>query len=97
MDRQEKTEGAENRPPVISINGQTIIGSRNEDILSAALQEGLDFPHSCRVGGCAACKCRLIEGKVKELTETGYLLTEEELNSGYILACQSIPETDLKI
>ena len=97
LDRQEKTEGAENRPPVISINGQTIIGSRNEDILSAALQEGLDFPHSCRVGGCAACKCRLIEGKVKELTETGYLLTEEELNSGYILACQSIPETDLKI
>lgn len=83
--------------PTISINGQNIIGSKNDNILSSALKEGLEFPHSCRVGGCASCKCRLVEGKVKELTETSYLLTEEELNEGYILACQSIPETDLKI
>jgi alkane 1-monooxygenase len=30
------------------------------------------------VGGCATCKCRLAEGKVRELTETGYLLSGRE-------------------
>lgn len=31
------------------------------------------------------------------MTETGYLLTEEEIQSGYILACQSTPKTDIKV
>jgi NAD(P)H-flavin reductase/ferredoxin/fatty-acid desaturase len=79
------------------INGATIQLLSNENILSAALRQGIDFPHSCRVGGCATCKCQLIHGKVKELTETGYLLSDEELNNGYILACQSIPQTDVEI
>jgi len=68
-----------------------------ETVLSAALREGVDLPSSCRVGGCGTCKCRLVEGEVKELTETGYLLTEDEIARGVILACQSVPQTDVRI
>ncbi|TGL19916.1 flavodoxin reductase [Leptospira yanagawae] len=81
----------------VKINGTSIQVRPEENILSAALRHGIDFPHSCRVGGCATCKCQLVEGKVKELTETGYLLSDEELDNGYILACQSIPQTDVSI
>lgn len=66
-------------------------------MLQAALREGMDFPHSCRVGGCAACKCKLIDGSVKELTESGYILSDDELDQGFILACQSVPKTDIRV
>ncbi len=85
------------RPTTARINGRPIGVLPKETLLQAALRQGIDFPHSCRVGGCASCKCRLLEGQVRELTETGYILTDEELDQGYILACQSVPKTDLRI
>jgi len=66
-------------------------------LLKAALDQGVPFPHSCRAGGCATCKCRLVEGKVKELTDKSYLLSAEELRDSYILACQSIPRSDVTV
>ena len=71
--------------------------NKKETILNAALREGVRFPHSCRVGGCATCKCKLVSGKVKELTESAYILDEEDLAQGYILACQAVPKTDVEI
>lgn len=68
-----------------------------ETILQAALRQGVRFPYSCRVGGCATCKCQLKSGKVKELTESAYVLSQQELADGYILACQSVPKTDLTL
>jgi NAD(P)H-flavin reductase/ferredoxin len=81
----------------LRIDDVAISAEPRETILEAALRSGIDFPNSCRVGGCGACKCRLTGGKVKERTETGYLLSARELNDGYILACQSVAETDVVI
>ena len=66
-------------------------------ILNSALSAGLGFPHKCRVGSCTQCKCKLKSGKVRELTDSSYVLSAEDLKAGMILACQSIPETDLEI
>ena len=71
--------------------------SNKETILQAALREGIKFPHSCRVGGCTMCKCRLISGDVKEMTETAYVLTKEELQQKYVLACQAQPKSDVRV
>lgn len=71
--------------------------STHETVLQSALGQGLAFPHNCRVGGCGECKCRLIEGKVKELTDKSYLLSAEELRGNFILACQSIPKSDVVV
>ncbi|PRY92053.1 NAD(P)H-flavin reductase [Hasllibacter halocynthiae] len=84
-------------PRTARINGRAVEVAPNETILQAALGDGIDFPFICRVGGCATCKCRLTGGEVDELTETGYVLTEEEIADGYILACQSRPRTDVEI
>ncbi|MEL7400640.1 MAG: 2Fe-2S iron-sulfur cluster binding domain-containing protein, partial [Pseudomonadota bacterium] len=80
-----------------NINGQVIEVLPKETLLTAALRHDIEFPHSCRVGGCAACKCQLTEGKVKELTDVGYILSDEDLDNGYILACQSVPKTDIQV
>ncbi|MCB9792512.1 MAG: fatty acid desaturase [Alphaproteobacteria bacterium] len=79
------------------INDRDITVQPRETLLQAALREGIPFPNGCRVGGCGACKCRLAEGEVKELTETGYLLSAEELAQGYVLACQSTPRSDVRL
>jgi alkane 1-monooxygenase len=79
------------------INSRRVTVNPRETLLEAALREGIAFPHSCRVGGCASCKCRLVSGRVKERTETGYLLSGEEIDQGVILACQSVPLSDVRI
>jgi len=71
--------------------------SATETLLQGVLKQGIAFPHNCRAGGCGECKCRLLEGKVRELTDKSYLLSAEELRDNYILACQSIPKTDVVI
>jgi 3-phenylpropionate/trans-cinnamate dioxygenase ferredoxin reductase subunit len=81
----------------VRVNGQAVPVDPKETVLQAALRAGIDFPNSCRVGGCGTCRCKLASGQVKELTETGYLLTAEEIDQGYILACQSVPQTDVSV
>lgn len=68
-----------------------------ETLLQAALNQGIAFPHDCRAGGCGACKCRLVKGRVKELTDKSYLLSAEELRANYVLACQSVPQGDVEV
>lgn len=70
---------------------------KNETVLNGALRAGIDFPFSCKVGGCASCKCRLVSGKVRELTDKAYRLTAEEIRDNYILGCQSIPLSDVVV
>lgn len=84
-------------PTTAHINGVAITVQPKETLLQAALRQGLPFPHSCRVGGCAQCKCQLTSGKVKELTKTAYILSDDDLDQGYILACQSVPTSDVSV
>jgi len=83
----------------VQINGgaHTLRASTSESLLQAALKQGLPFPHNCRVGGCGECKCRLVSGQVKELTDKSYLLSAQEIQSNVILACQSQPRSDVVI
>lgn len=85
------------RPATAFFNGTAVAVEPKETLLHAALRAGLNFPHRCRVGSCATCKCRLLQGKVRELTRASYVLTADELAQGFILACQSIPRTDVHI
>lgn len=66
-----------------------------ETILERALKEGLAYPHDCTVGTCGSCRSRLVEGKVQAITPFGYTLSREELEAGYILACQALARSDL--
>jgi ring-1,2-phenylacetyl-CoA epoxidase subunit PaaE len=58
-------------------------------ILEAAILAGADLPYACRAGVCASCRAKLIEGKV--IMDHNYALADEELEEGFILACQSHP------
>lgn len=68
-----------------------------QTLLQAALAQGLPWPNRCRVGSCATCRCRLLEGEVRSLTDPGYVLTQEQLGSRTVLACQSQPRSNLRV
>jgi len=74
---------------VIKPYDKTVEVQKNESLLQAALSAGIDFPHSCKVGTCVQCRCKLTVGKVKAIRDFSYVLSIEELNAGYILACQA--------
>lgn len=86
-------------PPTATatIDGTPVPVRAGQTVLDAALAAGVAMPYGCRVGGCGTCRCRLLEGRVCELTESAYLLDESELAAGTILACQSVPEGDVAI
>ena len=79
------------------INGQRIDVAPGETLLQAALRQGIAFPNRCRVGACGTCRCRLAEGQVRALTEPAYLLDDDQIKRGYILACQSVPRGEVSI
>ncbi|NEN24411.1 2Fe-2S iron-sulfur cluster binding domain-containing protein [Cryomorpha ignava] len=63
--------------------------SGNESVLDAALDAGLDAPYACTGGSCCTCRAKLMEGSVK--MDVNYALTDQEVENGYILTCQSHP------
>ena len=76
-------------------SGQTFFAQQDETILQAALRHGIAWPHHCRVGGCGRCKCQVQQGKVRQLTESAYVLSVDELDQHYVLACQSMAKSPL--
>lgn len=78
-------------------SGRKFAVARNKTVLEQALEIGLPYPHDCTVGTCGSCRSRLLSGRVDAITPFGYTLSREELQAGYILACQAIPESDLRI
>ena len=68
-----------------------------QSILDAALMLNIDFPHNCQVGACATCQCQLITGDIRALTDFAYVLDDQALDAGMILACQSTPKSDLSL
>ena len=65
------------------------VHTSGKTILDAALDEGADAPFSCQGGVCTSCKAKLLEGKVRMLSN--FALTDQEMEEGYILTCQAHP------
>jgi 3-ketosteroid 9alpha-monooxygenase subunit B len=60
-------------------------------ILQTAREMGMSAPSSCESGSCATCMARLVDGEVKMFVNNA--LTDEEVEDGWILTCQSLPAT----
>lgn len=89
--------GAASHNVTIAADGPQFVVPKGETILERALKQGIAYPHDCTVGTCGSCRSRLIAGKVEAITPFGYTLSREEMEAGYILACQAIARTDLTI
>jgi len=66
-------------------------------VLDAALEAGLNLPHSCKGGNCGACRARLLEGEVTYPNGRPLGLSDAEVADGFILLCQARAVSDLRI
>lgn len=69
----------------------TIEIPKGTSILEGGIEQNLDPPYACQIGACCTCRAKLIEGKVEMLEREA--LSDGEIADGYILTCQSIPQT----
>jgi ferredoxin len=69
-----------------------------QDLLEAARSAGVDLVSVCGGrGSCGSCRVRLMSGGLNSPTlEEQEVFEPEELEVGYRLACQSVPQTDVK-
>jgi xylene monooxygenase electron transfer component len=75
----------------------SVKGEASQNLLKVALEHGINWPHNCRVGSCGTCRCKLLSGQIKPLNDFSYVLTDEELDQGYILACQTMLRSDIEV
>jgi ferredoxin len=64
----------------------------NETLLESARRAGLSPPFSCEAGNCGTCMGKLIEGRATMRVNDA--LEEDEVDDGYILTCQAVPDTE---
>ncbi|UGY95142.1 2Fe-2S iron-sulfur cluster-binding protein [Streptomyces gobiensis] len=62
-----------------------------ETVLETVLRNRADAPYACKGGVCGTCRVRLLSGEVR--MDRNFALEREELDAGYVLACQSHPVT----
>ncbi|HSW12120.1 MAG TPA: 2Fe-2S iron-sulfur cluster binding domain-containing protein [Solimonas sp.] len=83
---------------VVQGEGESFDIRRNDLLLLSAIAQGVDYPHNCRVGTCGRCKTRLVSGRISPMIDFALSpLSNEELEQGYILACQAKVRSDLVI
>ncbi len=74
----------------VHLRGQTIEAQvADKTILDTLLDMGIDAPYSCHSGACATCMAKIIEGQAE--MDACFALSDKEINSGFILTCQSHP------
>ncbi|MGB7393560.1 MAG: ferredoxin--NADP reductase [Pricia sp.] len=64
---------------------------KKERVLDAVLKENIDAPYSCQGGVCSTCIARVVEGKAEMVKNQ--ILTDGEIEEGFILTCQAQPLT----
>jgi ring-1,2-phenylacetyl-CoA epoxidase subunit PaaE len=93
--KQSATKAADHATVTVIMDGhkKTFEMRRDDDnIVDAAADNGIDLPYSCKGGVCATCRCHVREGEVTMAANYG--LEPWEVESGYVLACQSRPVSD---
>ncbi len=69
----------------------------DEAVLSAALRQHLNLPHSCKGGSCGTCRVRVLSGSVEYPHGRPIGISEAEEAAGYALICQARATADLAI
>ncbi len=69
----------------------TFTMEKTDDILAASLRNDLDAPYSCQGGVCSSCLGKVTEGKA--VMSKNSILTDSEIEEGFVLTCQAHPTT----
>jgi ring-1,2-phenylacetyl-CoA epoxidase subunit PaaE len=60
-------------------------------ILNGAQKARPDLPFACKGGVCGTCRARVMSGAA--VMRRNYALEQREIDAGYVLTCQALPQT----
>jgi ring-1,2-phenylacetyl-CoA epoxidase subunit PaaE len=92
---QQMSQGAQGLDMLVTLDGRkrrVPFSASAGNILDSAREAGLPAPFACKAGVCATCRARVVTGEVEMAARYG--LTDEEIASGYVLTCQSVPRSE---
>jgi dimethylamine monooxygenase subunit B len=76
-------------------DGTLVEVARDQTLLEALLNKGVQAPYSCRIGRCGTCELKVVEG---EITHYDSFLSEEQKQSqSKILTCVSRAKSDMLV
>ena len=81
----------------IAGSGKTFIVRKGENVLAAALRQGVMLPYSCKNGTCGSCKGVVQSGEVHYPFHPPMALEKSDYAEGRALMCQAEPIEDLVI
>ena len=79
----------------IAFDGATYDCGDEETVLDALLRQGVEIPHSCKLGVCLSCLLKAEPDQVPAAAREG--LRETLREQGYFLACQCQPDQTLSV
>lgn len=88
---------------IIAANVRTVPGNHEffvegkETILEAALRSGLSFNYGCNDGTCGLCRGKIVSGEARQIHAHEYVLSNDEVEQGYVLTCCNTAVTDLTL
>jgi CDP-4-dehydro-6-deoxyglucose reductase len=74
---------------------QTFTADEEQTLLDAAINQGISLPYGCQNGVCGACKCQVEKGQIHAIRSFDAVLTPQEIEQGWILACCSQARSSL--
>ncbi len=81
----------------LSTSGKSFRVREGENVLAAALRQGVMLPYSCKNGTCGSCKGLLLRGEVHYPFHPPLALERNDIADGYALFCQAEPLEDLEV
>jgi len=70
---------------------RSLLVKAGQTLLEAGLEGAIAMPFSCSMGGCGACRVKLVSGEVT--SEEPNCLSAEEQRDGFVLACVTRPSS----
>ena len=70
----------------------------NQDLISAAKQQGVNMPHGCCNGECGGCVAKLVQGEASY--QAGYqakILSQQQREAGLLVCCMANAKSDLTL
>ena len=81
----------------LKTSGKQFTVNPDENVLEAALRQGINLPYGCKNGACGSCKGKVVEGQVTHGQHSENALSKVDETAGGILFCCSHPQSDLLI